>query len=148
MHRRGVFTLPWLALAALLSRRTAGANPANGDPRKEKLFAMFMAPCCWRQNLLAHNSPEAERLRTQITQWMREGRSDEAIKQEMLQRHSARILAMPEGARGQWLSWSPVVATGAGLAFVAEVIRRSMRPAPQSAAKPENLPDLPESEWR
>lgn len=140
MRRRGVFAFPWFAVALC-------ANPANGDPRKEKLFSMFIAPCCWRQNLLAHQSPEAKTLRAEIIQWIEQGRSDEAIKQEILQRYTARILAMPEGARGQWLSWSPMVATGAGLALVAGFIGRSVRSAPAQAAPVEKLPTLAESEW-
>jgi len=147
MHRRRVLTLPWITVATLLAQRSAGANPANGDPRKEKLFSMFIAPCCWRQNLLAHQSPEAVNLRAQITQWIEEGRSDEAIKEALLQRYSARILALPEGARGEWLSWSPVVATGAGFALVVETIRRSLRATPAPQPISEKLPELPDSEW-
>jgi cytochrome c-type biogenesis protein CcmH/NrfF len=145
MRRRSVFAFPWLAAAWLA--RPLCANPANGDPRKEKLFSMFIAPCCWRQNLLAHASPEAKQLRAEITQWIDEGRSDGAIKQELLQRYTARILAMPEGARGQWLSWSPVVATAAGAVLVAATIGRSIRSAPVTPPPGEKLPDLPDTEW-
>jgi len=147
MHRRSVLALPWIP-AALLSQRTAAANPAQGDPRKEKLFSLFIAPCCWRQNLLAHNSPEAEKLRAQITQWIGDGHSDESIKAMLLERYSVRILALPEGARGQWLSWSPVAATAAGLVLVGEGIRRSLRAAPPAPVTPDGkLPELPDSEW-
>ncbi len=147
MRRRVVFAFPWLAAGLISARRPLCANPANGDPRKEKLYAMFIAPCCWRQNLLVHESPEAKNLRAQIVQWIDEGRSDEAIKQELLQRYTARILALPEGARGQWLSWSPVVATVGGLTFVAASIFRSIRSGPAPAVQEGKLPDLPDSEW-
>jgi len=46
-----------LAFAILGTVGKALANAANGDPRLERLFSKFMAPCCWRENLLSHSSP-------------------------------------------------------------------------------------------
>ena len=136
MRRRAVFTLP-LALAA---------NPANGDPRKEKLFAMFIAPCCWRENLLAHHSPKADELRAEINKFIEQGRTDEQIRQTLITQYTTRILAVPEGEKGQWLSWTPPAAAVAGLAILAIFIKRSIRP-PAPPAPGTNLPDLPDSDW-
>lgn len=136
MRRRAVFTLP-LALSA---------NPANGDPRKEKLFAMFIAPCCWRENLLAHHSPKADELRAEINKFIEQGRSDSDIRQAMITQYTTRILAVPDGEKGQWLSWTPPAAAAAGLAILAIFIKRSIRP-PAPARPQTNLPDLPDSDW-
>jgi cytochrome c-type biogenesis protein CcmH/NrfF len=136
MRRRAVFTLP-LALAA---------NPANGDPRKEKLFTMFIAPCCWRENLLAHHSPKADELRAEINKFIEQGRTDEQIRQTLITQYTTRILAVPDGEKGQWLSWTPPAAAAAGLAILAIFIKRSTRP-PAPATPTANLPDLPDSEW-
>ena len=136
MRRRAVFTLP-LALAA---------NPANGDPRKEKLFAMFIAPCCWRENLLAHHSPKADQLRAEINKFIEQGRTDEQIRQTLITQYTTRILAVPDGEKGQWLSWTPPAAAAAGLAILAIFIKRSIRP-PAPASPQTNLPDLPDSDW-
>jgi cytochrome c-type biogenesis protein CcmH/NrfF len=136
MRRRAVFTLP-LALAA---------NPANGDPRKEKLFTMFIAPCCWRENLLAHHSPKADELRAEINKFIEQGRTDEQIRQTLITQYTTRILAVPDGEKGQWLSWTPPAAAAAGLAVLAIFIKRSIRP-PAPPTPGTNLPDLPESDW-
>jgi cytochrome c-type biogenesis protein CcmH len=142
MRRRAVFTLP-LALAV---GRSLSADPANGDPRKEKLFAMFIAPCCWRENLLAHHSPKADELRAEIKKFIEQGRSDSDIRQAMISQYTTRILAVPDGEKGQWLSWTPPAAAAAGLAILAIFIKRSTRP-PAPATPTANLPDLPDSEW-
>ena len=136
MRRRAVFTLP-LALAA---------NPANGDPRKEKLFAMFIAPCCWRENLLAHHSPKADELRAEINNFIEQGRPDSDIRQAMISQYTTRILAVPDGEKGHWLSWTPPAAAAVGLAILAIFIKRSIRP-PAPPPPGTNLPDLPDSDW-
>jgi cytochrome c-type biogenesis protein CcmH/NrfF len=100
------------------------ANPANGDPRLEKLFPQFIAPCCWRENLLAHHSPKADEMRSEIKRLVDKGRSDEEVKAAFIEQYSIRILALPEGARGRWLAWTPVLAAFAGLGVVLVTIRR------------------------
>lgn len=140
MHRRAVFALPW----ALAICRNLRANPANGDPRKEKLFAMFIAPCCWRENLLAHHSPKADELRAEINNYIQTGLSDDDIRQALIRQYSSRILAIPEGSRGQWLSWTPPAAILAGAAILAVFLKRSLQPAPTPPTV--DLPDLPDEE--
>jgi cytochrome c-type biogenesis protein CcmH/NrfF len=146
MHRRGVFTLPLI----MALRGSLHANPANGDPRKEKLFSMFIAPCCWRENLLIHHSPKADEMRAEIEKLVATGRTDDEIKKSFVDSYSLRILAMPEGARGQWLSWGPLAAVSAGLGivvlFVSRSLRRAQQPAPAGSLTA-NLPDLPDEGW-
>lgn len=102
------------------------ADQAQGDPRLEKLYATFMAPCCWRESLLVHHSPMADELREEIREWVARGRSDEEIKLALTSRYSTRILSLPEGSRGAWLAWTPLAAGLAGLVFVVIFIRRSV----------------------
>lgn len=145
MHRRGVFALPLI----LAFRGQLRANLANGDPRKEKLFSMFIAPCCWRENLLVHHSPKADEMRAEIGRWIADGRSDDEIKKKLVDQYSLRILSMPEGARAQWLSWMPIAAVSAGLGMIALFVRRSLHNAQSVPPSPTTglLPDLPEEEW-
>jgi cytochrome c-type biogenesis protein CcmH len=111
----------------LLSPALLMADPAGGDPRLEKLFAKFIAPCCWRENLMAHQSPEADKMRQRIRGMVAEGKTDEEIKQTFLSEYSLRILSEPEGGRGRWLSWTPQATAVAGGAFVTWYIRRSLQ---------------------
>ncbi|MCC6536425.1 MAG: cytochrome c-type biogenesis protein CcmH [Bryobacterales bacterium] len=148
MHRHGVFhflLLAWLLAGAFVLR----ANPAYGDPRKEKLYSEFIAPCCWSENLLAHRSPKADEMRGEINQLIAAGRTDEEIRKALVARYSLRVMALPDGARAQWLWWATPVAALLGLAAIVFFVRRSLhtprppRPAPAGA----NLPDLPDTEW-
>lgn len=140
------------ALISLLLMLTPGcvlfANPAEGDPRKEKLFSMFMAPCCWRGNLLAHDSPKSEELRAEIKALIAAGRTDEEIKRTFVDRYTTKILAIPEGAHGLWLWWTPIAALAAGLLAVGLYLRRSMKKRSEAELIPATaLPDVPDTEW-
>jgi cytochrome c-type biogenesis protein CcmH len=143
LHPRRAFLL---SASLLASTYQLLANAANGDPRLERLFSSFIAPCCWRENLLVHSSPKADELRAEIRQQIAAGKTDEEIKASFLGRYSTRILAMPEGAKGHWLNWTPWLLASAGLAAVVTLLRRSPQPAAPTST-PENLPDLPDSEW-
>lgn len=142
MRRRSVF-----AGVFLLAREGLRANPANGDPRLERLFQTFISPCCWRENLLNHQSQTAAEVRTEIMRLVAAGKSDEEIKATMVARYSKRILSMPEGGAGHWLSLTPIAATLAALAFVTVIIRRSVASRPTLSPRAATLPDLPDTEW-
>ena len=101
---------------------------ANGDPRLEKIFAQFIAPCCWRENLSAHHSPTADELRAQIIGMIAAGPSDGEIRSGIVEQDSIRILSLPDGARGKWLGWTPWLVALGGLFAVVAVIRRSLPP--------------------
>ncbi|MEO8663676.1 MAG: cytochrome c-type biogenesis protein CcmH, partial [Bryobacteraceae bacterium] len=117
----------------VLSLLTAGAvpclfaSPAKGDPRLERLFAKFLSPCCWSESLMIHNSPKADELRREIQSMISASWSDDDIKRDLIARYSTRILVVPEGTAGTWLTWTPWALTAAGLFTVAAVIRSSVR---------------------
>lgn len=123
--------LSTLALLALVQplRATYGQE----DPRLARLYGSFMSPCCWQQNLTIHDSPVANQLRAQIQQMVREGRTDEEIKSTMIQVHSKRILAIPEGAERVWLFLTPWFAGAVGLLALVWVIRRFRATVPNAA---------------
>lgn len=123
--------------------KSVTANYANGDRRLEQLFSSFIAPCCWRENLSTHASPTADELRAEIRKRVAAGNTDEQIKAAFLSRYSTRILAMPEGAKAQWLNWTPWVLASAGAAAVATMLSRARHTAPGQPS----LPELPDSEW-
>lgn len=142
MHRRGVLLFPLAVTAAGPLR----GDPANGDPRLTHLFSSFVAPCCWRENLLTRQSPKADELRADIRRRIAAGDSDNQIKVALLSQYSRRILATPDGPAGRWLTWTPVAVGVAGLAAIALVVHRLRRahhrPQPATA-----LPLPPDSEW-
>ncbi len=138
MRRRDLYLLLGTALPAL-------ANLANDDPRLEKLYSTYIAPCCWRENLMVHHSPKADELRASIAAAVKAGKSDEEIRAGLVGEYTIRIVALPEGAKGHWLWWTPVAAGAAGLAALAVALRRMKRKEPEPV--PPDLPDLPDTEW-
>ncbi|MEP7366687.1 MAG: cytochrome c-type biogenesis protein CcmH [Acidobacteriota bacterium] len=140
--RRNLILVP---LVVLVFTTSMPGNPANGDPRLEKLFQMFISPCCWRENLLVHHSPSADELRAEIRRLAREGRTDNEIKAALIEQHTIRILSFPDGARGKWLSYMPVAVGLAGLGIVGIVMKRSLRP--RGGGGPTVTDELPDIEW-
>ncbi len=119
-----------MALAGLILAQPILAAYGQGNPRLEKLYATFMSPCCWQQNLTVHDSPVANQLRAQIQQMVQEGRSDEEIKLSLIQKHTKRILAIPEGSQRVWLFATPWLAGVAGLLALVWAIRRYTNSSP------------------
>ena len=141
MNRRNILVFPMLTMARL------SANPAKGNPRLERLYSMFMSPCCWRENLMVHQSEQAENLRATITGMVEQGQSDDQIRAALIQRYSIRILAMPPGVFGNWLRWTPitvVVAAFCGMPWIMKRMARSKSVEPWPAVG--DLPDLPREE--
>lgn len=132
-----------LALGAL---SMLPANTANVDPRLERLYSQFIAPCCWQETLSTHHSPKADELRSEILSMVAAGQTDEQIKSALVAQYTTRILSEPDGARGQWLSWTPIAVIVIGLGAVVFTIRRLRTPPPATpAAALSNLP--PDEEW-
>jgi cytochrome c-type biogenesis protein CcmH/NrfF len=117
------------------------AGYGAGNPRLERLYATFISPCCWRENLTVHNSQIADELRAQIVVMVQAGRSDGEIKSALIAKYGKRILALPEGSQQLWLVLPPLLAGAAGLICVLLLLRRSRFRANVPA-----WPDLPPAE--
>lgn len=121
MNARRLVLVPLLVAIAQIASAGYGAD----NPRLEKLYATFISPCCWRENLTLHDSQIAQELRAQIVVMVQAGRSDDEIKSAFIQKYSKRILALPEGGERLWLFWTPLLAVATGLLMVSLFLRRS-----------------------
>ncbi len=133
-------------LLGIMATPALQAGYGSGDARREKLYATFIAPCCWRENLTMHDSPAADLLRTRIDNLMAEGRSDNEIKGALVGEFGLRILSLPEGQPRLWLFWTPFAVGALGLsALVIALKRLKSRPGALKLA-PAELPENWESE--
>jgi cytochrome c-type biogenesis protein CcmH len=107
----------------------ASASYGEGSSRLQKLYASYIAPCCWRENLMAHHSPAADQLRSRISSMVNDGKSDDAIKQTLVAEFGKRILSLPEGTPRVWLFWTPIALLVFGASGLFWQLRR-MRQAP------------------
>jgi len=131
----------WPAVLAVFLL-TAGAlwgNTTADEDRSRRLSTMFMGPCCWRENLSTHQSPDAAALRQEIRDMVKQGRDDEQIKSSVVAKYTSRILAVPEGPTGRWLSWTPWFAAALGALVVARLLTRVKKQS-ADAVSPSALP--------
>jgi cytochrome c-type biogenesis protein CcmH len=116
-----------IAILVLVGWTPLQAGYSQGDPRLEKLYSTFLAPCCWRDNLDEHDSPTAAQLRARIQGLVRDGESDAQIKKVLVEEFTPRILTLPEGSARTWLFWTPWFAGALGLLAVIAKIRAMMQ---------------------
>ena len=95
------------AIMLLVAAQFAHAGYGAGDPRLSKLYSTFMAPCCYGGDLTLHNSPAASDLRARIAGMVKEGQTDEQIKDTLVAEYGKQILAVPEGSARTWLFSAP-----------------------------------------
>ena len=121
----------WCMLA-LLCAATAVAQTSAAHPvltgaeqqRAGRLYDKFVAPCCWRQSVAVHQSPEARQVRSEIDHAIEAGRSDSEIKDALIREYGHGILMEPEGWRAFGAYSAPLLALLIGLWSVVRWIRR------------------------
>ncbi len=121
----------WLVL---LSAALAAVAWGQAKDRVRALQEKLIAPCCWSESVAAHRSEVAAEMRAEIARMVQEGRSDREILDFYKARYGTRILMEPEGQLRLWAYTIPAAATVAGLILVVWLIRRMVRPQPESPA--------------
>ncbi len=114
------------------------ANHAQ-ELRFQHLTRQLRCPMCQNETLADSNAPIARDLRNQIFKLMREGKSDEEIKQYLVARYSDYILYDPPLKPGTLLLWfgPPLILLGgAGVVLVA--IRKRKRDGMQATTVGDN----------
>jgi len=105
----------------------------------------FLGPCCWRENLAVHRSPEADAMRAELRQLVKSGKTEEEIVAFYVARYGQRILREPEGSPAIWLQTVPLVVTALGLLLVTGYIVHAYRKKPR--ASPAIGPVLDDVDW-
>lgn len=134
----------------LLSTFALAAFAASNPAEARRIQKLFIAPCCWSEDVAVHRSGAAEEMRVEIAKMVAEGRSEAQIVDHYVAIHGERILLEPRGARSFWLTITPVLVTLAALAALALIVRHMIRrrPSPQLAAAAGPPPDVPGlDEW-
>ena len=126
-------------LALLLGQTAAALEPVDyRSPAEEQRFkALTMelrCVMCQNQSIADSNAPIAHDLRREVLALMREGRSDDDIKQDLVERYTDFVLYEPPMRGGNWLLWiGPFLILLAGGVAVIRIIRRK-RPAAAAPA--------------
>ena len=145
-----LLTLAWaLPTAALAQAATTVAPPEfTSRAEAERFHALteeLRCVKCQNQSLADSNAQIAHDLRREVLQLMREGKSDEQVKQFLVARYGEFVLYRPRVEPTTWLLWfGPAVLLLAGGLVVVGIVRR--RADPHAAAAPDEARDQ-EQEW-
>src|SRR5690606_1156492 len=131
----------YLALAPCLAFAQAAQDPAplQFDDRAEErrfhqLTSELRCVMCQNQSLADSNAQIAHDLRREVLALMREGRSDEQIKQFLVARYGEFVLYRPRVEKTTWLLWfGPALLLLLGALVVWRVVRRHAGNAPVAA---------------
>jgi cytochrome c-type biogenesis protein CcmH len=124
--------LALIALAAVLCLGAAASDPAErlADPVKEaharSLFRQIRCLICQNESIDESEAPIADDLRKLVRQQIVEGRSDDQIRQFLVQRFGAFVLLKPPFNLGDaplWLAPFAIIGIGG-----AAIIWRSAKP--------------------
>lgn len=140
--------LPILLLCCLPD--AAGSGPlldAAQKARHEKLCSSLVAPCCWREPVSIHRSPESLEVRDQVAELIAAGKSDREILDELISRYGARVLIEPEGVRSRWLYLMPIAALALGIFWAARFLARRRKHTLSVEAASGVAPDDSEWDW-
>jgi cytochrome c-type biogenesis protein CcmH len=136
----GVLMLAGLAAAAQGEIQLDGAQKAL----YQKLCQSLIAPCCWRESVAMHRSPESLQARDEIAAMIIAGKSEGEILDDFVARYGSRVLIEPEGRRAQWLYVIPIlvllIASFAAVRFLRGRVRR-----PRAAGA--SGPAIDDSDW-
>jgi cytochrome c-type biogenesis protein CcmH len=127
-----VLSVVLVSLAAFVA---AGSTTSRG------VEDQFVAPCCWRESLATHRSPEADAMRRELRELLQSGKTESEIVSLYVERYGQRILREPRGGLGIWLTVVPIVIAGCGGLFVASYIARARRLDVQTAGPAVAVPD-------
>lgn len=108
--------------------------------RYSKLTHELIAPCCWREPIAIHRSPEALQMLDEVEKLVAEGQSEEEIKNIYVARYGPRILADPAGAPKYWLY--PIPFSLLGWFMVVAVFRLQSLVATTTTMRSSAPPDL------
>ncbi len=148
MHSRTVplilaaalWVLPGVAVADAEQPEHVPASAAGEDLQEyvegaSRLEGRIIAPCCWNQTIDIHGSEPSYQLRREIRRRLKAGESADAIEASFVQRHGAKILAVPDTS--PLGNVATLLALGFGGAGVAAyfMLKRWSRAGAASAAK-------------
>jgi len=136
-HSRRAFAaiLPLLMFVTFINLIFARPLTSAERQRANGLYTVFVAPCCWRQSVAVHQSPEAGLVRREIDNRVAAGLTDAEIKSDLTREYGHGILLEPEGARALAAYAGPALATSAALLLAVLWIRHLAR-RPHPAEQP------------
>lgn len=119
-----VVALAWLVGVLTWAGRGDGSPPTNAE-RVEALAGQFACPECSGQSVASSNAPAARNIESALADMVNEGRSDQEIRDRIVNRFGERVSLVPQRDGFVGLVWVlPVVVAVVAVAAVAGVLWR------------------------
>lgn len=124
-------TLMGATLHMAVSPALASLTP-DQESLARSIEGKVMAPCCWTQTVAEHQSDIAEQMKAEIRNLIAQGRGEDEILDQYVDRYGPAILASPRAGGFDLLAYLlPVVAVAVGAAAITLwLFRRSRLSAP------------------
>ena len=138
-----------LLLAAVCSVGLGLEASPSAEDRYRQWAEALVPPCCWQGSLKSHDSDAAKQAKLELRAMIRQGRSDQQIRDEFVERYGAAVLMTPDGGRGRWLFTMPVAVLLLSALAAVWALRKMLRaaPRPRLSAAPHVEIDEDELDW-
>ncbi len=128
----------WLVAAA--NATAATFDDAERQARYRGLITELRCVICQNESIATSGAPLAQDMRGLVAEQIRAGRSDEQIKQYLVDRYGSWVLYDPPFSPATWLLWlGPGVLLVLGLATALVVLRRRQQTTAAPALDRERL---------
>jgi len=112
---------------------------AAEEQRFRALTQELRCVLCQNQSLAESNAPIAHDLRLEILRLMREGKTDDQIKQYLVARYTDFVLYRPEVEPSTWLLWfGPGLLVIVGATVILAIVRRRSADTPAALQSNDN----------
>lgn len=136
-----------LLIMLVLSHASFAMDPteyrsAEEEQRFRSLAAELRCVMCQNQSLADSNAMIAKDLRLELLNLIREGKSDDEIKQFMVSRYTDFVLYEPPMRPSTWLLWfGPFLMLAIGGVSVFLIVKKRSASMPQTATKVDSTHD-------
>ncbi len=133
---------------ALLAIDPTDYRSAEEEQRFRSLAAELRCVMCQNQSLADSNAMIAKDLRLELLSLIREGKSDEEIKQFMVTRYTDFVLYKPPMRPGTWLLWfGPLLVLAFGALSVFVIVKKRSAAMPATNSQNNHAQVDNEQEW-
>jgi len=98
----------------------------NTSKEQKEIEKMLMAPCCWASTIDVHPSQISEEMKTEIAQFLKEGKTKDEILKYYVNKYGERILAVPQSPFKKYSVYTfPFIALLCGVIIIIFFLKKS-----------------------
>ena len=137
--KRFIFLMLFVFSQALCAMDPVEYRNAEEEQRFRNLAAELRCVMCQNQSLADSSAMIAKDLRLELLSLIREGKSDDEIKQFMVSRYTDFVLYKPPMRPGTWLLWfSPLLILVIGGISIFVIVKKRSAAMPTTNAQDDN----------